>query len=204
MHPLNLLAPAVLATGMALLVNLLLLATLRWHGHLSLDSSTGVQRNHSQTTPRVGGVAVLAGVLAGWTLTPEASQSLLGSLMLAGVPAFVFGLAEDLTKKVSVRSRLLATMACGVLGYVLTGHSITAVNIPGIDWLLGAPLLSVAFTAFAVAGVANAVNIIDGMNGLASGTILINLCIFALISHALGDAALVQTCVVLGAGVLGF
>ncbi len=204
MHPLNLLAPAVLATGMALLVNLLLLATLRWHGHLSLDSSTGVQRNHSQTTPRVGGVAVLAGVLAGWTLTLEASQSLLGSLMLAGVPAFVFGLAEDLTKKVSVRSRLLATMACGVLGYVLTGHSITAVNIPGIDWLLGAPLLSVAFTAFAVAGVANAVNIIDGMNGLASGTILINLCIFALISHALGDAALVQTCVVLGAGVLGF
>lgn len=200
----NMMSSIAIATAVALLGNLLLLATLRWHGHLSLDSSTGVQRNHSQTTPRIGGVAVLAGVLAGWTLTPGDSQTLLGSLMLAGVPAFVFGLAEDLTKRVSVRSRLLATMACGVLGYILTGHSITEVGIPGIDWLLGFPLLSVAFTAFAVAGVANAVNIIDGMNGLASGTVLINLCIFALISQALGDTVLVQTCLVLGAGVFGF
>ncbi len=197
-------APVAVAIALALLVNLLLLATLRWHGHLSLDSSTGVQRNHSKTTPRIGGLAVLTGVLAGWVWTPEVGQHLLGCLIVSGLPAFGFGLAEDLTKRVSVRTRLLATMACGVLGYVLTGHSITAVNIPGIDWLLGSPLLSVAFTAFAVAGVANSVNIIDGMNGLASGTVLINLGIFALISHGLGDLALVQTCMVLAAGVLGF
>ena len=204
MQFLNMLAPVAAATAVALLVNLLLLATLRWHGHLSLDSSTGVQKNHSETTPRIGGVAVLTGVLAGWAWTPEVGQYLLGCLIVSGVPAFGFGLAEDLTKRVSVRARLLVTMACGVLGYFLTGHSITAVNLPGIDWLLGFPLLSVAFTAFAVAGVANAVNIIDGMNGLASGTVLINLAIFALISQTLGDAALVQTCMVLGAGVLGF
>lgn len=193
-----------MATGVALMVNLLLLSTLRWHGHLSLDSSAGVQRNHSETTPRIGGVAVLTGVLAGWALTPDVGQYLLGCLIVSGIPAFGFGLAEDLTKRVSVRTRLLATMVCGVLGYFLTGHSITAVDLPGIDWLLGFPLLSVVFTAFAVGGVANAVNIIDGMNGLASGTVLINLCIFALISQALGDVAMVQTCMVLGAGVLGF
>lgn len=50
MKVLNVLAPAVVATAVALRVNLLLLASLRWHGHLSLDSSTGVQRNHSETT----------------------------------------------------------------------------------------------------------------------------------------------------------
>ena len=188
----------------ALLVGLILLATSRWHGRWSADSSAGVQRNHSAPTPRIGGIAVLAGVLAGWAWAPEASQTLLGWLILAGAPALVFGLIEDLTQRVSIRTRLLATLSCGVLGYATAGFSITDVQVPGIDWLLGFPLLSVAFTAFAVAGVANAINIIDGMNGLACGTVILMLACFALMSQALGDTALMQNCLVLGAAALGF
>jgi UDP-N-acetylmuramyl pentapeptide phosphotransferase/UDP-N-acetylglucosamine-1-phosphate transferase len=188
----------------AFLAGLLLLATSRWHGHWSTDSSAGVQRNHTQLTPRIGGIAVMAGVAAAWAWAPDGSQTLLGCLILAGLPAFAFGLAEDLTKRVSVRARLLATLSCGVLGYIFTGHSITEVRVPGIDWLLGFSLLSVAFTAFAVSGVANAINLIDGMNGLAAGTVILMLCCFALMSQALGDAALMQTCLALGAATLGF
>ena len=46
------------------------------------------------------------GVLAGYLLAQPGRQNLLWPLLLASVPAFVFGLAEDLTKKVSVRTRL--------------------------------------------------------------------------------------------------
>jgi len=63
-------------------------------------------------------------------------------------------------------------VVCGVLGYAYSGHAITQVGVPGLDWLLGFPLLAVAFTAFAAGGVANAINIIDGMNGIALGVIL--------------------------------
>ena len=188
----------------ALLTGLILLATSRWHGHWSTDSSDGVQRNHTQATPRIGGVAVLAGVLAGSAWTSELTRIMLGQLILTGLPAFAFGLAEDLSKRVSVRARLLATLSCGLLGYVFTGCSITAVQVPGLDWLLGFTLVSVAFTAFAVAGVANAINLIDGMNGLAAGTVVIIMCSFALMGLALGDAALMQTCLVLGAATVGF
>jgi UDP-N-acetylmuramyl pentapeptide phosphotransferase/UDP-N-acetylglucosamine-1-phosphate transferase len=191
--------------GVSLLVSLLLLATSHRHAQWSADSADGVQRSHSASTPRIGGIAVLAGVLAGWAWAPtEANQTLLGGLILAGMPAFAFGLAEDLTKRISVRVRLLAALSCGVLGYLFTGLSITDVQVPGMDWLLSFTLLSVAFTAFALAGVANAINIIDGMNGLAGGTVLLILCSFVLLSQTLGDAALLQTCLVLGAATFGF
>lgn len=199
--PLSALAAAV---SISFLVNLLVLVTLPRHHHLSLDSTFGPQKNHEQPTPRVGGVGVLAGVLVGCALAYPACFRLLGPLLLAGLPAFAFGLAEDLTKRVSVRARLLATLSCGVLGYLITGYSITDVNVPGIDWLLSFSILSVVFTAFAVGGVANALNIIDGMNGLASGVVIIVLMGFAALCHSLGDIDLMLTCCILAAAVIGF
>ncbi|MDP3190353.1 glycosyltransferase [Rhodoferax sp.] len=192
------------ASHVALLTALLLLATQHWHGRHSLDISIGVQKFHIYPTTRVGGVAVVVGlVVASFVAKPEA-QALLWPLLLAGLPAFVFGLVEDITKQVSVRARLLATMACGVLGWAITGYSITDANLLGLDWLLGFTVVSVLFTAFAVGGVANAINIIDGFNGLAAGTVIIILCSFAFMASALGDPALKQTSLIIAGAVLGF
>ena len=206
--PINFLAfaasPARSAAAVALLAALLLVATQRWHGHLSMDGTEGVQKCHTQPTPRVGGVAILLGLLVGYVLAGPGQKGLLGPLLLAGTPAIVFGLTEDLTKQVSVRTRLLATMACGVFGWVLTGLSITDANLFGLDWLLGCTVLSVAFTAFAVGGVANAINIIDGFNGLAAGTVIIILAAFGLMASELGDADLANVACILAAAMLGF
>jgi UDP-N-acetylmuramyl pentapeptide phosphotransferase/UDP-N-acetylglucosamine-1-phosphate transferase len=187
-----------------LLASVALVVTQRWHGRYSTDSTIGVQKFHTKATPRIGGVAILAGLTVGWVLAGPGVNALFGPLLLAGSAAFVFGLAEDLTKRVSIRSRLLATMASGVLGWAITGQSITDVNVPGLDWLLGFTLLSVVFTAFAVGGVANAINIIDGFNGLAVGTITIILCSFAFMSRALGDTDLTYVSLILVSAVLGF
>lgn len=195
---------ALLGAGVSLLAALLLVLTQRWHGHLSLDSEFGVQKVHTVPTPRIGGIAITAGILAAYLLAEPRHQSLLWPLLLAGIPAFVFGLVEDLTKRVSVLARLLATMACGVLGWAITGQAITDVNVPGLDWLLGFTVVSVAFTAFAVGGVANAINIVDGFNGLAAGTVIIILASFALIASAFGDVNLAGVSLMLAGAVLGF
>ena len=197
-------SPAMSAAAVALLTALLLVTTQRWHGHLSMDGTEGVQKFHTLPTPRVGGVAILLGLLVGYALSSPGQKGLLGPLLLAGTPAIVFGLTEDLTKQVSVRTRLMATMACGLLGWVLTGLSITDANLLGLDWLLGYTVLSVAFTAFAVGGVANAINIIDGFNGLAAGTVIIILTGFGLMASALGDADLASIACILAAAMLGF
>ncbi len=199
----NTLAAALAALG-AFALAVVLLRTQQWHGHWSIDSHIGIQKSHSQPTARIGGVAILGGVLAGYFFAPLDQRAILWPLILAGLPAFGFGLLEDVTRRVSVRARLLATMACGVLGWAITGYAITRVNVPGVDWLLGITFVSVVFTAFAVGGIANAINIIDGFNGLAAGSVTLILCGFASISFAVGDPALAYVSLILAGGVLGF
>lgn len=186
-------------------VGLLLVLTQRWHGRFSLDHTHGVQKFHTKPTPRIGGVAVASGLVAAWvTSAAHEVNALLGPMLLAGVPAFVAGLTEDLTKRVGVAARLLATMLSGVLAWWITGVALNRVDIPVLDNVVAWAPVAVAFTAFAVAGIANAVNIIDGFNGLSSGTVLILLTALGLIAQNQGDVPLALACAVTGMAVGGF
>lgn len=188
---------------------LLLVLTQRWHGSFSMDSSSGVQKVHTTPTPRIGGIGIAIGVFAGFAASSHGiaaaeKRVILSAILLAGIPAFIFGLLEDLTKKVSVKIRLLATMASGVLGWGITGTSLTHVDVPGIDFLLSFTIVSVIFTAIAVGGVANSINIIDGLNGLTAGTALIILAAFGVIARHVGDIPLAFTCLIIAGAVAGF
>ncbi len=200
---------ALIAAIASLLTCLFLVGTKKWHGAFSMDSSTGVQKFHTAPTPRIAGIALVVGVLAGYAFSshsPAAAEKrqILSAILMAGMPAFIFGLLEDITKKVSVKTRLLATMASGLLGWGITGVSLTSVDIWGVDWLLGFTAVSVLFTAFAVGGVANAINIIDGFNGLTAGVALIMLAAFGLIAREVGDIPLAFACLIIAGAVLGF
>lgn len=184
--------------------SLAIVATTRWHGKFSLDSTDGVQKFHAAPTPRIGGVAIFAGLITACLLSDDSLRSRFAPILIAGLPAFCFGLAEDLTKQVSVRTRLFATMASGVAAWMLTGACITQVGIAGIDVFLESATASVLFTAFAVGGVANAVNIIDGFNGLASGTVAICLVALGLIALKCGDLEYARICFTVCAVTIGF
>jgi UDP-N-acetylmuramyl pentapeptide phosphotransferase/UDP-N-acetylglucosamine-1-phosphate transferase len=163
----TLVTPLWVGLGASFGLSVLVVLTTRWHGFLSLDESAGVQKVHAHPTPRVGGLPMVLGFVAAVWLCPEDLRDKTWPWLLAAIPAFAFGLAEDLTKRVGVTQRLLATMASGVLAWALTGYAITVANVWGLDWLLQFTVASVLFTAFAVGGMANAINIIDGLNGLA-------------------------------------
>lgn len=199
------LAPALwgMATSFGLCV--LLVLTQRFHGRLTHDHSVGVQKFHTQPTPRIGGLPiVLAGGVA-WAVAPANEQALLSVLLLAGMPAFVFGLLEDVTKRVGVMERLWATMASGVLAWMMSDVSLTRLDVPGLDGLMHQWVwLSVMFTAFAVGGVANAINIVDGFNGLASTTATWALFGLAWLAAQAGDTDLAGVALILAACVYGF
>lgn len=178
--------------------------TRKWHGKFTLDGTSGVQKIHLVPTPRIGGVAVLAGLVAAYYGAQGTPRELLGQILLAGLPALIFGLAEDITKRVSVRTRLLATMASGVCACFITGARVTHADVPGLDALLAVTPLSIMFTAFAVGGVANAVNIIDGFNGLSSGTVSICLAALGLIANGCGDVELAHLCFIVCGVTVGF
>lgn len=188
----------------SLICSLLLVFTTRWHGRYSLDATRGVQKFHITPTPRIGGAAIMIGLWMALGVLPQAQQELLLPVLLAALPAFVFGLAEDLTRTVSVRARLLATVASGAICWLLTGVTLQYTGLALLDGLLGWLPFSVLFTAFAVGGVANAVNIIDGFNGLASGTVVIGLATLGVIALGAGDVHLAQLCFVICAVTAGF
>ena len=184
--------------------SLLLVITRRWHGRFSLDSDHGIQKLHTQPTPRIGGVSVLLGLLGAYSFATEDVQLLLAPMLPASIPAFAVGLLEDLTKKVGVTPRLVATMLSGVLAWQFTGVSMQNTGFSPLDWILSYSPLAVVFTAFAVGGVANAVNIIDGFNGLASGTVAIMASAMGLIAVQVQDPNLAAVCFVVAAIALGF
>ena len=193
-----------LGFAVSLACSLLLVLTTRWHGRYSLDATRGVQKFHITPTPRVGGAAIMLGLWLSLGVLPEAQQELLLPVLVAAMPAFVFGLAEDLTRKVSVRARLFATIASGVCCWSLTGVTLLHIGIGPLDMMLTWLPASVLFTAVAVGGVANAVNIIDGFNGLASGTVLIGMAALGIIAQDAGDTNLAQLCFVVCAVTAGF
>ena len=114
------------------------------------------------------------------------------------------GILEDFTKQVSVRVRLIATMLSGLLAYAFTGYGIFRLDVPGIDQLLTWAPFCILFTAFAVAGVANAYNIIDGFNGLTAAAMIVAVAAMSAIAFEVGDFELIYFGLIYIASIMGF
>ena len=175
------------------------------HGHLTMDLPGAVQKFHLDPTPRVGGIAIYLAIVLGWLLAAGAAErNLLSTLLLAGMPALLIGLVEDVTKRVKVSTRLLVTMGSGAAAVWISGAALDRVDIPFVDLVLSAWPVALLFTAFAVGGVANAINIIDGFHGLASGTVIISLAALASIAVGVGDTSLALVAILVAAAMAGF
>lgn len=183
---------------------LTIVLTQDWHGKHTLDTSTGVQKVHHHPTPRVGGIAIFISLILSWWLTPPIVANVLGPMIIASIPAFFSGVAEDIVKRGRVAERLFATFASGVLAWWLLDVSLKRIDVPLVDLLLSYIPVSVMFTAFAVGGVANAINIIDGLNGLAAGIVLLCLSSLGLISYQVYDYEVAKLCFVVGGAIFGF
>ena len=175
-------------------VTLLVIHSSRSHAHLSADADlSGPQKFHATPVPRVGGLGMFTGLACcvGVAALAKHPDWKFGALLLVcGLPAFLAGLVEDLTKRVSPGKRLLATAVSAALGIWLAGATITKTDIPGLDLLVSTALGAWTATVFTVAGVANSVNIIDGFNGLSSMCVSLMLLVFAYVAYQVGDVAL--------------
>jgi UDP-N-acetylmuramyl pentapeptide phosphotransferase/UDP-N-acetylglucosamine-1-phosphate transferase len=95
-------------------------------------------------------------------------------------------------------------MASGLLAWWITDYSLSRLDIWGVDQLMQFTFFSVVFTAFAVGGVANSINIIDGFNGYAILPSTIAFIGFGLIAFQEGDQNFVLVSLILAASVWGF
>ena len=129
------------------------------------------RKRHQEPVPMIGGLAIYLVMLSGFLVfqPPEKLSWLLFAITLLVVVGFLDDLFE-LGVKLRVFVQIVATM-CVIVGAGLS------VQYIGLDFVpvneLG--LLGLAFTVFAVVGLTNAFNMVDGIDGLAAGHFLVGL-----------------------------
>lgn len=178
------------------------------HSHITADPvKGGPQKFHVKSTPRIGGVAVLGGITAGALIFFLQKKDFAGSfaiiLLCSGI-VFTGGLLEDLTKKISPKVRLLFCIIAALLAFFIADVKLSRLDIIFVDDLLGFLPVSLIITTVAIAGVSNAINIIDGFNGLASGVSMIILAGLAYVAFKVNDMFLLFSSVVLISAIFGF
>ena len=196
--------PVLTGLAVSLAASVLIVVTKRWHGSFSLDTHSGPQKIHDTTAPRIGGGALYAGILAAAAVSASPVRGLLFVLGISSLAGLAGGIAEDLSKKTSPTLRLLATMISGLTFCILTGYAVTRLDISLVDGFISIPLISISFTVFMMAGLANAINIIDGCHGLAAGTAVIMLCTLGIVAFLAEDHDLVLVALVVAAVLSGF
>jgi UDP-N-acetylmuramyl pentapeptide phosphotransferase/UDP-N-acetylglucosamine-1-phosphate transferase len=189
-------------------LTLLMVHVLRTRGWVTKDHDlSGPQKVHLQPVGRVGGVAVFVSlcVFAAWEQWRGSHfGGVLALLLLCGAPVLVVGLIEDLTKRVAPWQRLLAAAVSALLAVVFIGTAIPRTDIWGLDWVASFAIGAAALSVFAVSGIANAINIIDGFNGLASMCVMMILLAVAYVALQVNDGVVLALALVGAGAVLGF
>lgn len=173
-----------------------------------LDILEGVQKFHSWEVPRTGGLAIFLALIAvgfSFIVSNKDFAYEFFLLILCSIPVFVGGLLEDLTKKVTAKIRLLMGFVSGLLVCLLLDASLKRVDVLGFDFLIeNIPIFSILFTSFALAGMSNAINIIDGFNGLASGVAIMSFFAYSYVSFLAGDQFLLYLNLCIAFSLIGF
>jgi UDP-N-acetylmuramyl pentapeptide phosphotransferase/UDP-N-acetylglucosamine-1-phosphate transferase len=189
------------------IATLLIIRYEHLHVHISGDNQfTGPQKFHHTSIPRVGGISIAIGILLATLLHLQSSSSISTELVLlaCALPVFAIGLTEDLTKKIGVKLRLLGIAIGATLVSYYLNIQITRLDIPGIDYALSLPGIAFLFTIFAITGLTNAYNIIDGFNGLSSMVGIITLAGLTYVSYVVQDPLLMYLSLMMASATMGF
>ncbi|MGP1615871.1 MAG: MraY family glycosyltransferase, partial [Pollutimonas bauzanensis] len=157
--------------------------------------------------PRMGGVALVLAVLASSAPLAYREPQVLAPLLLiwlCSLPAFMGGLAADVSRRASVRLRFLFVGISGVLAYCVLDAQVIRMNVLGADWLLQYAAISFIATLIVIGGAANAINIIDGYNGLAAVVSALIFAGFAYVAYCVGDRLLLVMSACMIGAICGF
>jgi len=178
-----------------------------------VDCPQRARKVHQQATPRLGGAAILVSFLTVICLAgvsvPQVREMLLGNnpilgcILLGSLGIFAIGFLDDLAR-LAPKTKLLGEFV--IAGLVVWGANLSfneiqflglgSVNIP--EWL------GFGLAIFWIVGMANAVNLIDGLDGLASGITLAGLVALVVVGYLSGITSVTWMSTLLIGCLLGF
>ena len=173
---------------------------IQYSGRLKLVDLPGERKVHLATIPRVGGIAMVLSILIPVFLWVELDPAILSLLAGIGV-IFVFGVWDDrgdLDYRLKFAGQIIA--ACIVVLY----GDIAIKVVPFFGFNPVSPWFYIPLSIFVLVAVTNAINLADGLDGLAAGVVLLSLAGIAILA-LLADSTnlLLITLAVIGA-IAGF
>ncbi|EYT56208.1 UDP-N-acetylmuramyl pentapeptide phosphotransferase [Leucobacter sp. UCD-THU] len=186
-------APYLVVAAVAVLVTAVAsYAVLRLSRRYRLAPAVRDRDVHRTPTPRLGGIAMFAGVLAAFAVAgaqPEFSPLFargpeMWALLGACAMIAVVGILDDLLD-LDWMVKLAAQLAAAGL---LAWNGVQIVSLPFGDTLIvGSPAVNFVITVFLITLVMNAVNFVDGLDGLVAGVAIIANSLFFIYTRLLNE-----------------
>ena len=186
--------------------------------HLALqggfvDCPQRARKVHNQAIPRLGGAAVLGSylliLLIGGFTVPSIGEILWGNdpfvgiIILGSLVIFGIGVLDDLSR-LSPRVKLLGEFVTVGIVVWLADLSFSSVELGGLGSVALPAWLTFGLACLWIVGLANAVNLIDGLDGLASGIVLSGLLAISVIGYLVGVPDVTWLSILLIGCLLGF
>ncbi|MFD1020137.1 glycosyltransferase family 4 protein [Thalassobacillus hwangdonensis] len=160
-----------------------------------------LRKIHTKITPRMGGLAIFFGVVAGMIyLQPTIPHFL--SICLGAVVIMLTGLLDDryqLRPLVKLTGQIIAAVLLLSSGLIIEKITIPLIGVIPLNYFVG-----VILTFFWIIGVTNAINLIDGLDGLATGVTTIALSSILVMAFIDQHAFVIMICITLIGSNLGF
>lgn len=155
---------------------------------------------HTGVVPRVGGIAMVIGAMVPMLLWVPMDETLSGFL-IALLVLLLFGTWDD-SRDLDYRLKFLGQFLAALIMVYIGGVKIAVFPLAGFDPV--PDYVAIPFTLVFFVGITNAVNLSDGLDGLAAGIAFLSLCGIALLAH-LGHALnVVLMCFAVAGVVFGF
>lgn len=151
---------------------------------------------HKVATPLLGGIAIYLGVFIGVLFSLSNLRPFL-PILIGGVFILILGLIDDIIK-LNAQLRLVCQ---SLIALAVIRMGVRVSFLPVGFW---GDILEVVVTVLWIVGVTNAYNYLDGLNGLAAGSVVINLFCFTIILYKTGQYPLALMSIIVVAACLGF
>ncbi len=170
----------------------------------AIDIPKDERRMHKRPIARMGGLAIFLGFVLSVLLFVPMTMQIRG-LLLGGTIILVLGIVDDIHPLPAVPKFLVQIVAALVA--VFHGNVISVLSNPNIFsdnpyWVLGG--LSIPLTVFWIVAITNAVNLIDGLDGLAVGVAAISALTMLVVAMLFSEGVMVILMAALAGSCIGF
>ena len=165
----------------------------------AVDVPLDGRRIHKKPIPRIGGVAIYFGFVITSLLFCDITNELV-TIWIGGGVLVIIGIIDDVVR-LNAWIKLIVQLAVSLFA-VWNGTVITHVNLGGGYVSLGA--LSIPLSILWIAGLTNAINFIDGLDGLACGVSAISSFSLLVVVLLHGDMMSTLLCAIMLGACLGF